>query len=110
MIYVDKEIATNVALTLKESSSLSVPFYLFQFVNEMTEDVFFFTFTDISGYPERFSLFSMDLDLMKGQYTYNVYESETPNPQNISDTTGVVLETGIMIVHSDEDVNKNIYL
>jgi hypothetical protein len=52
----------------------------------------------------------MQLNYVKGQYTYTVYESATPNPETIADTTGRIVETGIMIIHSNEDVNTNIYL
>ena len=110
MIYLEKDIATNIALTLKESSLLPVPYYLFHFVNEINDSEFFETFTDISGYPERFNLFVMQLDYVAGQYTYTVYESATPNPQTIAETTGRIIETGIMIVHSNEDLDSNIYL
>ena len=110
MIYIEKNISTNIALTLTESSRLAVPYYLFHFVNEINKSETFATFEDISGYPERFNLFAMQLDYVKGQYTYTVYESENPNPETIADTTGYIVETGIMVVHSDEDVNTNIYL
>jgi hypothetical protein len=52
----------------------------------------------------------MQLDYVKGQYTYTVYESILPDPETIADTTGHIVETGIMIIHSDEDANTNIYL
>lgn len=110
MIYIEKNISTNIALTLTESSRLAVPYYLFHFVNEINKTETFATFEDISGYPERFNLFTMQLDYVKGQYTYTVYESENQKPETIADTTGYIVETGIMIVHSDEDVNTNIYL
>jgi hypothetical protein len=110
MIYIEKNILTNIALTLTESSQLATPYYLFHFVNEINDTEFFETFTDISGYPERFNLFEMQLDYVAGQYTYTVYESDTPNPTTIADTTGRIIETGIMIVHSTENVDTNIYL
>jgi hypothetical protein len=110
MIYIEKDIGTNIALTLTESSQLANPFYLFHFVNEINDNEFFETFTDISGYPERFNLFEMKLDYVAGQYTYTVYESATPNPTEIAQTTGIIIETGIMIVHSNEDLDSNIYL
>jgi len=110
MIYLEKNISTNIALTLKESSLLSVPYYLFHFVNEINKSETFVSFEDISGYPERYNLFTMQLDYVKGQYTYTVYESILPDPETIADTTGHIVETGIMIIHSDEDVNTNIYL
>lgn len=110
MIYLEKNISTNIALTLKESSLLLEPYYLFHFVNEINDSETFATFEDISGYPERYNLFVMQLNYVKGQYTYTVYESATPNPETIADTTGRIVETGIMIIHSNEDVNTNIYL
>jgi hypothetical protein len=39
----------------------------------------------------------IDVELMKGQYSYSVYESTIP-PTEISDTTGVVIEEGRMVV------------
>jgi len=39
----------------------------------------------------------VDVELMKGQYTYSVYESTMP-PTTISDTTGVVIEEGRLVV------------
>jgi len=110
MIYLEKDISTNIALTLTESSQLIAPYYLFHFVNEINLTETFVNFTDISGYPERYNLFVMQLDYVKGQYTYTVYESATPNPQTIAETTGRIIETGIMIINSDEDVDSNIYL
>jgi hypothetical protein len=66
-----------------------------------TSDPILFTAPDESPFPERFNLFYLDepvdVELMKGQYTYSVYESMTP-PTEISDTTGVVIEEGRMVV------------
>jgi hypothetical protein len=66
-----------------------------------TSDPILFTNLDESPYPERFNLFYLDepidVELVKGQYTYSVYESTIP-PTEISDTTGVVIEEGRMVV------------
>lgn len=110
MIYLEKNILTNIAITLTESSQLSQPYFLFHFVNEINKSETFATFEDLSAYKERYNLFAMQLDYVKGQYTYTVYESDLPNPATIADTTGFIVETGIMIIHSDEDANTNIYL
>jgi len=110
MIYLERDISTNIALTLNESSQLIAPYYLFHFVNEINKTETFLNFTDISGYPERFNLFVMQLDYVAGQYTYTVYESATPNPTTIAETTGFVIETGIMIINSNENIDSNIYL
>ena len=111
MIYVEKAVTTRVVLTLGESSQLLAPHYLF--VIESNINTAFtplvFTSTDLSGYPERFNLFEFNLDIPKGEYTYTVYEATT-TPSDVEDTTGFVVETGLCIVHSTEDVNNSVYL
>jgi hypothetical protein len=111
MIYVERAVNTRVVVTLGESSQLIAPHYLFVIESNINEQFtpLIFTSVDLSGYPERFNLFEFNLDIPKGEYTYTVYESETP-PTDISDTTGVVIETGLCIVHSTDDVNTSIYL
>jgi len=103
MIYINKGEVNSIVLTLSEVSTLPSPFYLFVFQNEMnpTSNTILFTNTDQSPYPERFNLFYLDepidAELMKGQYSYSVYESATP-PTSIDDTTGIVIEEGRMVV------------
>lgn len=103
MIYINKGEVNSIVLTLSEVSTLPSPYYLFVFQNEMnpTSDPILFSNTDESPYPERFNLFYLDdpidAELMKGQYTYSVYESTIP-PTQVSDTTGVVIEEGRMVV------------
>lgn len=103
MVYINKGEVNSIVLTLTEVSTLSAPYYLFVFQNEMnpTSDPILFTNLDESPYPERFNLFYLDepidVELVKGQYTYSVYESTIP-PTEISDTTGVVIEEGRMVV------------
>ena len=64
-------------------------------------DPILFTTADISAYPERFNQFELDepvdVELIKGQYSYFVYESLIP-PVTIEDTTGDVIEEGRMVV------------
>jgi hypothetical protein len=64
-------------------------------------DPILFTTTDISAYPERYNQFLLDepvdVELVKGQFTYSVYESLVP-PVTIEDTTGQVIEEGRMVV------------
>jgi translation elongation factor EF-Tu-like GTPase len=60
-----------------------------------------FTTADVSTYPERFNQFLLDepvdVELVKGQYSYSVYESLVP-PVTIEDTTEIVIEEGRMVV------------
>ena len=103
MIYINKDEVNNIVLTLSEVSTLTNPYYLFVFQNEMNPEStpILFTTTDISTYPERFNQFELDepvdVELMKGQYSYSVYESLIP-PTSIEDTTGEVIEEGRMVV------------
>ena len=103
MIYINKDEVNNIVLTLSEVSSLTNPFYLFVFQNEMNpeSDPILFTTPDISTSPERFNQFLLDepvdVELTKGQYTYSVYESLIA-PITIEDTTGIIIEEGRMVV------------
>jgi len=103
MIYIDKGEVNSIVLTLTEVSTLYNPYYLFVFENEMdtTNDPILFTTPDISTWRERFNLFLLDepvdVNLVKGQYRYQVYESMIP-PTSIQDTTGEVIEEGRMVV------------
>ena len=103
MIYINKDEVNNIVLTLSEVSTLTNPYYLFVFQNEMNpeSDPILFTTADISAYPERFNQFELDepvdVELIKGQYSYFVYESLIP-PVTIKDTTGDVIEEGRMVV------------
>jgi hypothetical protein len=110
MIYIEKNIESTVALTLGDSSLLINHYFLFEIINNLTLDSFFISYPDLSGYPERYSLFYFDLDIAKGEYTYNVYESENPSPTELSDTTEILIETGIMIVNDDTVLTTDIYL
>ncbi len=103
MIYINKDEVNNIVLTLSEVSTLTNPYYLFVFQNEMNPEStpILFTTTDISAYPERYNQFLLDepvdVELIKGQYSYFVYESLIP-PTSIEDTTGDVIEEGRMVV------------
>jgi hypothetical protein len=103
VIYINKDELNSIVLTLTEVSTLSNPYYLFVFQNEMNPEStpILFTTPDISAYPERFNQFELDepvdVDLIKGQYSYSVYESLIP-PITIQDTTGDVIEEGRMVV------------
>ncbi len=66
MIYLEKNINTSIALTLTESSKLAQPYFLFHFKNEINGTETFETFTDTSGYPESYNLFTMQLDYVGG--------------------------------------------
>ena len=103
MIYIKKDEVNQIILTLTEVSTIPNPYYLFVFQNEMDKlstPITFYT-ADLSAYPERFNQFELDepvdLELIKGQYTYSIYESYI-TPPTIANSTGVVIEEGRMVV------------
>lgn len=114
MIYIEKNNINRVVLTLTETSTLSNPNYLFVFDNEFNNpsNPIYFTTPDLSTYPNRYNLFNIDenisgstsggtavsLNLVPGQYKYDVYES-TASTLSISATTGTIIETGRMVVN-----------
>jgi hypothetical protein len=69
-------------------------------MDKLSAPITFYT-ADLSTYPERFNQFELDepvdLELVKGQYTYSIYES-TITPPTIANSTGVVIEEGRMVV------------
>ena len=106
MIYIKQGVINQFVLTLTEVTTVTTPNYLFVFTNEMntTSTPQLFTSADSSAYPQRYNLFTLDeptdIILVKGQYTYEVYESSTPFvlPLTIAQTTGVVIEEGRLVV------------
>ena len=95
-------------MTFFENTTVSNPYYLIQVINTQDEVVQTITPTDISDAKERYNLFSVTSTLAKGEYYYTAYESETENP-TINDVVGVV-EYGIFVVDSEEDLEDSVYL
>lgn len=112
MIYIIKDTPSIVCETLAGLHELDVPYYLFEIISDFNTDaaVTYVHYADENNNGERFAQFTFDLDLPQGQYTYNIYESATPNPAVIADTTGEIIKTGILIVDSTEDLTSDIYL
>lgn len=116
MIVIYKGQENDVVLTLKESTTLTAPYYLFEFIRDLTNpSPIYFTTADVSAYPNRFNHFVIEeasagtgtVSLAAGQYTYRVYQTatSTTNPANI---VGDVLEEGIMNV-IDDDIDGTVY-
>lgn len=106
MIYIEKGQVNTFALTLSEVTTLVEPFYLFVFEDEFNTavDPIYWMGTDTSSYPYRYNLFTLeegvDLDLLKGQYTYKVYESLTDIviDENTNTEELNLIEEGRMVV------------
>jgi hypothetical protein len=90
---------------------LPAPFYLFEFIQEGTTErvIFYKHYLDTSAHPERCNIFNMNLDFVKGEYTYRVYESVNPNPQDVTDTTGRIVQAGLCVIDSTDNINSSIY-
>jgi hypothetical protein len=91
-------------LTLTEVTTLVDPFYLFVFEDEFNTaiDPILWEGVDTSDYPYRYNLFTMeegvDLDLLKGQYRYLVFESPIPVDINTNTDNLNLIEEGRMVV------------
>lgn len=106
MIYIDKGEINTFALTLSEVTTLVNPYYLFVFEGEYNTAVepIYWVGTDTSNWPVRYNLFTLeegvDVTLIKGQYKYSVYESDTPIivDENTNTTDLNLIEEGRMVV------------
>lgn len=106
MIYIDKGEINTFALTLSEVTTLVNPYYLFVFEGEYNTAVepIFWVGTDTSNWPVRYNLFTLeegvDVTLIKGQYKYSVFESDTPIivDENTNTTDLNLIEEGRMVV------------
>jgi hypothetical protein len=104
MIYIEKGQVNTFALTLTEVTTLVDPFYLFVFEDEFNTaiDPILWEGIDTSDYPYRYNLFTMeegvDLDLLKGQYRYLVFESPIPVDINTNTDNLNLIEEGRMVV------------
>lgn len=104
MIYIEKGQVNTFALTLSEVTTLVDPFYLFVFEDEFNTaiDPILWEGVDTSNYQYRYNLFTMeegvDIDLLKGQYTYKVYESPTAVDINTNTDELNLIEEGRMVV------------
>jgi len=101
MIYLEKDTENKIVLTLTEVTTISPVFYLFEFEGEFdtAEDPIYWQPTDTSPYTSRFNLFTLDepadIEFVKGQYKYKVYESD----ESTMDPTGLnMIEEGRMVV------------
>ena len=106
MIYIDKGEINTFALTLSEVTTLVNPYYLFVFEGEYNTAVepIYWVGTDTSNWPVRYNLFTLeegvDVTLIKGQYKYSVFESDTPIivDENTNTDELNLIEEGRMVV------------
>jgi hypothetical protein len=115
MIYIEKDILNTIVLTLTESSTLSNPYYVFEFENDFNtaiEPIYFYA-PDLSTSKTRYNKFELaegvDVTFVIGQYSYKVYESATvPNLSLPNPVEGLhEIEEGRMVV--DGVLTNSIY-
>lgn len=101
MIYLEKGQVNSFVLTLTEVTTIPNPYYLFEFEDEFntTSNPIYWEGTDTSSWTSRYNLFTIDeptdIDFVKGQYRYKVYQSASPT----LDPTGLtMIEEGRLVV------------
>lgn len=101
MIYLEKGQVNSFVLTLTEVTTIPNPYYLFEFEDEFntTPSPIYWEGVDTSSWTSRYNLFTIDeptdIDFVKGQYRYKVYQSSTP----ILDPAGLtMIEEGRLVV------------
>lgn len=95
MIKLQRDATTTFVTTVTESTTLANPEYLFEFIEEQTDESYFCILADTSLYPTRYNEFTItdgsDLNFpIDGYYTYKIYEQP--------DGTGTLDPTGLTIV------------
>lgn len=95
VIRFQKNTTNKVVVTLTENSTVSNPYYLFQFTNQTSKVDYYFIASDISNFKERYNEFSVterdSPNTLQGQvqlgeegfYNYTVYQT------NLSTLTGL---------------------
>lgn len=101
MIYLEKGQVNSFVLTLTEVTTIPNPYYLFEFEDEFNTapEPIYWMGTDTSPWTSRYNLFTIDeptdIDFIKGQYRYKVYQSSTPTLDPIGLT---MIEEGRLVV------------
>lgn len=118
MVLINKNSNNTMVLTLTENSTLTNPFYLFNFVSDVTNESVNFIATDLSNYTDRYNKFlitetsgtqiltSGTIELNPaGSWTYKVYEQTSDTNLNpLLSTNTTPLEVGIIKVKGNETV------
>lgn len=103
------DLLTNVVvLTLAEKTTIANPKYLFEFINNQTQQSYYCIASDTSLYTCRYNQFSITVQTttpnpllgqinipLGDEYTYNVYQQTSSTNLNPSSAMGLV-ETGLM--------------
>jgi hypothetical protein len=108
MIRITKGTSQSVYLTLTEKTTLTNPYFLFEFISNDTGNKTYVTCNDFSDNTERFNRFTFSsslgvgataggFDLDGGTYDYQIWETQYANNLIVGSATGIV-EIGLMQV------------
>jgi hypothetical protein len=103
------DLLTNiVVLTLAEKTTIANPKYLFEFINNQTQQTYYCIATDSSLYPCRYNQFTITVQTttpnpllgqinipLGDEYTYNIYQQTSSTNLDPTLSMGVV-ESGLM--------------
>lgn len=106
---------SDTLVTLTESTTIAVPYYLFIFTNVSTKVVYKINInstTDSSEYPDRINVFSFNTitlfaNAQSGQYSYEVYEQESST--NLDPDGLNLVECGKMLLQPQTNLIKQGY-
>jgi hypothetical protein len=115
MIYLNKNTSNEIILTLKERASLNSPVFLFNVISQSKTETNFISPTissntrydrlriiETGSTSQNLTAGTVNLD--SGYFTYNVYEQTSTTNLNLTGTTGVLLETGLLYVNGNDEI------
>ena len=120
MIYLIQNTSNTVVLTLQEATTISSPYYVFEFISDDTDISKIFTGLDVSTNVVRYNEFVIELNAvedlnnsvidlpLKGFYTYNIYSTAVLNDLDLNNVTELV-EVGKVYVDGSEQLTKVTY-
>jgi len=92
-------------VTVTELTTISDPAYLFEFIEEQTDQKFYRVLTDVSSNKSRYNQFTVTSSAfpfpIDGFYTYNIYE-QSSGSSNLDPTGLNKVETGRAHIYIDD--------
>ncbi len=119
MLLITKNSNNSLVLTLREKATLTSPYYLFVFNNDITNHSVTFTANDLSSYTQRYNKFlitetSGTNNLSSGVITlsptgfwsYKIYEMSDGTNTSVSNVTSLVEEGKLLVEGTPTTHNK----
>ncbi len=119
MLIINKNSNNTLTLTLREKATLTTPYYLFVFNNDITNQSVTFTANDLSYYTQRYNQFLVTETSGTNNYSsgvitlsptgfwsYKIYEMSDGTNLNVSNVTSLVEEGKVEVKGTDTTYNK----